>query len=45
MFHQIQQAIEPQLFIEHVIDNWHNITHNLSEANRKRRLQLSKRVT
>jgi hypothetical protein len=45
MFHQIQQAVEPQLFIGNVVENWHIITQNLSEANRRRKPQLFELIT
>jgi hypothetical protein len=40
MLHQLQQAIEPKLTLNQVIEHWNKIRSGLSEASRKRRPQM-----
>ncbi len=42
MFHQIQQAVEPRIDFQTVINFWNRISKNLSEPPRKRRAQMAK---
>lgn len=41
MLHQVQQAIEPTIALDQTIDRWAEISKNLAESTRNRRLQLA----
>ena len=43
MLNQIARAIEPQLPLAQVIDEWNRISHSLSEPPRRRLPQIVKR--
>ncbi len=40
--HQIQRAVEPELSLKEMINDWHNISQDLAERSRDRELQQEK---
>ncbi len=43
--HLLKQAVNPRLSLGQCLENWGNISRNLAEPPRKRKLQLNKLVS
>ena len=44
MLHQIQQAVEPKISLNKVMNSWEEISKNLAENSRKRKLQVENNI-